>query len=115
MREYRPLVSSPVTTPYQSPRRDLDDQLAFPIEVPLCEPRRSGACVTQGATAVLPHTPKQMSITWKVTPLVMTDQGLETPQCRDCRMAMNVHQPDEDRPEHLLGTCASCGAWYLIE
>jgi hypothetical protein len=45
----------------------------------------------------------------------MSDDGLETAECRDCRVPLNVHQPDEDRPDHLLGTCARCGAWYLIE
>jgi len=56
-----------------------------------------------------------MTITWNVTVLKISEDGLETPCCRDCQAPLNVHQPDEDRPEHLLGTCARCGAWYLIE
>jgi hypothetical protein len=55
-----------------------------------------------------------MSITWNVTALTISDQGLEAPRCRDCRTALNVHQPDENRPEQLLATCARCGGWYLI-
>ena len=57
----------------------------------------------------------QLTITWNVTALTIDGDGLETPRCRDCETALNIHQPDEDRPEHLLGTCALCGNWYLIE
>jgi hypothetical protein len=56
-----------------------------------------------------------MMIAWTVTPLPVSDEGFEPPECRECDVDLNVHQPDEDRPEHLLGTCPCCGAWYLIE
>ena len=39
----------------------------------------------------------------------------DRPRCRECQVRLDVHQPDEERPEHLLGTCAGCGDWYLIE
>jgi hypothetical protein len=61
-----------------------------------------------------PPFPQQMSITWNVTTLNVSDQGLETARCRDCRTMLNVHQPDENRPEQLLATCGGCGSWYLI-
>ena len=35
--------------------------------------------------------------------------------CPDCHDHLVVHQPDEQRPERLLGTCPSCSAWYLID
>jgi hypothetical protein len=25
-----------------------------------------------------------------------------------------IHQPDERRPDRLLGTCGSCSAWFLM-
>jgi uncharacterized protein YbaR (Trm112 family) len=34
--------------------------------------------------------------------------------CPVCSVSLAVHQPDAERPERLLGTCASCSAWYLI-
>ena len=34
--------------------------------------------------------------------------------CPGCCEPLAVHQPDAGRPERLLGTCASCPAWYLI-
>jgi hypothetical protein len=61
------------------------------------------------------HLPHQMTITWEATSLTVSDEGLESPRCRGCRIDLNVHQPDEEHPEHLLGTCALCGTWYLIE
>ncbi len=34
--------------------------------------------------------------------------------CPGCRSALNVHQPDADWPDQLLGTCEGCQSWYLI-
>ena len=34
--------------------------------------------------------------------------------CAHCHSPLDRHQPDEARPDHLLGTCCDCGAWYLI-
>jgi hypothetical protein len=34
--------------------------------------------------------------------------------CPECRDALDLHQPDENQPAHLLGTCASCGNWYFL-
>jgi hypothetical protein len=64
---------------------------------------------------VHPPYPSQTTITWNVTALKVSDHELETPSCRDCQTPLNVHQPDEDRPEHLLGTFARWAAWSLIE
>src|SRR4051794_7231053 len=57
----------------------------------------------------------QLTITWNVTALTISDEGLEPPVCRDCQSPLNIHQPEEAHPEHLLGPCSDCGAWYLIE
>ncbi|MEO6809541.1 MAG: hypothetical protein ABI353_10570 [Isosphaeraceae bacterium] len=34
--------------------------------------------------------------------------------CLGCQGALEMHQPDLDRPESLLGTCAGCGAWHIV-
>lgn len=34
--------------------------------------------------------------------------------CPGCRADLNVHQPEPDRPDRLLGTCPSCGLWALV-
>jgi hypothetical protein len=64
---------------------------------------------------VHPLFPRELTIACNATKLTISAEGLEPPQCRKCQTALNIHQPDEDRPEHLLGTCAHCGEWYLIE
>jgi uncharacterized protein YbaR (Trm112 family) len=35
--------------------------------------------------------------------------------CPGCQDHLEVHQPDERRPDRLLGTCESCRAWFLID
>jgi hypothetical protein len=65
-----------------------------------------------------------MGDTWSRTvqvPLVVTlvafaeeDQQMDIP-CPGCGRSLGLHQPDEARPTHLLGTC-DCGKyWAAIE
>jgi hypothetical protein len=35
--------------------------------------------------------------------------------CPACQMVMEIHQPDLDQPERLLGTCTTCRAWTLVD
>jgi hypothetical protein len=35
--------------------------------------------------------------------------------CPRCGAPLDLHQPDPERPERLLGTCARCGAWFLLD
>lgn len=42
-----------------------------------------------------------------------SDYGLIT--CPRCSAPLVLHQPDEQLPERLLGTCADCHAWFLID
>jgi hypothetical protein len=58
---------------------------------------------------------REVTVRCEATPLAITSQGVEPPQCRTCEAKLTLHQPDEDSPERLLGTCAGCGGWYLIE
>jgi hypothetical protein len=34
--------------------------------------------------------------------------------CPHCRHSLNLHQPDENAPALLLGTCDNCSQWYFI-
>ena len=34
--------------------------------------------------------------------------------CPECQVALNLHQPDEDEPSQLLGTCDCCSRWFFI-
>ncbi len=41
--------------------------------------------------------------------------SIEPAVCRECGSDLDLHQPDTDLPERLLGTCGACKAWYLID
>jgi hypothetical protein len=34
--------------------------------------------------------------------------------CPDCDQGLNLHQPDETSPDHLLATCDSCTRWFAL-
>jgi hypothetical protein len=35
--------------------------------------------------------------------------------CVHCHSPLDRHQPVDESPERLLGTCCECGAWFLID
>lgn len=35
-------------------------------------------------------------------------------ECDGCGIPLDIHQPDPNRPDRLLGTCEACGNWVLI-
>jgi hypothetical protein len=65
--------------------------------------------VAQPAAAV------RITISWEVTVLSVSTGELEVSSCQKCGAPLNLHQPDEDDPSHLLGTCGQCGTWHMIE
>jgi hypothetical protein len=51
-----------------------------------------------------------------VLPLTrLSADGLSEVACPGCHDHLIIHQPDEQLPRRLLGTCPSCFAWYLID
>jgi hypothetical protein len=34
--------------------------------------------------------------------------------CPACQVPLNLHQPDEEQPAQLLGTCDDCGRWFFL-
>jgi uncharacterized protein YbaR (Trm112 family) len=49
------------------------------------------------------------------TPLPCDMEDHSEVACPGCHDQLVVHQPDEQAPGRLLGTCPSCSAWYLID
>jgi hypothetical protein len=35
--------------------------------------------------------------------------------CAVCQTSLEIHQPDLDMPERLLGCCPSCRNWTLVD
>lgn len=55
------------------------------------------------------------SMKWNVTELEVSPDGFISPVCQKCRTELDIHQPQADDPNELLGTCNQCGGWYLIQ
>ncbi len=34
--------------------------------------------------------------------------------CPECHAPIDLHQPDENQPNNLLGTCLECSRWFLV-
>lgn len=34
--------------------------------------------------------------------------------CVECRRPLELHQPDPQSPDRLLGICTGCGRWYVM-
>ena len=43
-----------------------------------------------------------------------TNDGVTSLCCPDCQVALDLHQPDQDDPMQLLGTCACCSRWFFV-
>jgi hypothetical protein len=54
----------------------------------------------------VPRTPPEHDLT--------PHDPLPEPRCPNCQAPLEVHQPDVEHPERLLGTCKVCKAWCLI-
>lgn len=38
----------------------------------------------------------------------------ESLECRGCRSALDIHQPNLQQPDQFLGTCSGCHRWYRL-
>lgn len=64
------------------------------------------ACASQTTVVLVP-----------ISTLVSACLG-EEPTCISCvlcRAPLELHIPQVDKPERMLGTCVDCGAWYLLD
>ncbi len=47
---------------------------------------------------------------------IAAGRGARALCCPDCRLPLNLIQPDENEPSRLLGTCEQCSKWvFLVE
>ncbi len=35
--------------------------------------------------------------------------------CGKCQQLLDIHQPNTEDTDRLLGTCGSCGSWFMID
>jgi hypothetical protein len=45
---------------------------------------------------------------------VLTAPDYETLWCPECMAPIDRHQPDENQPTQLLGSCSLCSKWFLL-
>jgi len=46
--------------------------------------------------------------------LVRTSSWTHSRCCPNCQVPLDLHQPDEEQPSQLLGTCDDCSRWYFL-
>jgi hypothetical protein len=56
-----------------------------------------------------------ISVPLTVATLSTRPRVLAEAPCLRCGAALQLHQPDDDAPQRLLGTCDACGGWHLID
>jgi hypothetical protein len=63
------------------------------------------------------HCDLHTAISIPVTPLEMAVDYSADDEicCLGCQTPLELHLPDQNRPERLLGTCNACGSWYLLD
>ena len=59
--------------------------------------------------------PRMVSVPLTVVPLSTRAMVPAGAPCLRCGAALELHQPDGDAPQRLLGTCDACGGWHLID
>jgi len=42
------------------------------------------------------------------------NDGVNSLYCPDCQIPLDLHQPDQEEPMQLLGTCDECSKWFLV-
>jgi hypothetical protein len=45
---------------------------------------------------------------------IITEQDARLLCCPDCKLLLNLIQPDENQPARLLGTCDACSRWFFL-
>jgi hypothetical protein len=56
-----------------------------------------------------------LPVTMPVTGVWHCAEDSEIVCCLNCGERLGLTQPETDEPERLVGTCAGCGRWYLLD
>jgi hypothetical protein len=49
-----------------------------------------------------------------VARVVSTNSWANSLCCPKCQVRLDLHQPNEDEPSQLLGTCDCCCGWFFL-
>jgi hypothetical protein len=59
--------------------------------------------------------PRRVPVDLDVIPFGPPPGGLDWVGCVGCRVPLELHQPDAQSPDRLLGVCPECGRWYVMQ
>jgi hypothetical protein len=69
-----------------------------------------------GGNAFMPRSnSRSISLPLSISRFRAKDGELPRIRCRRCNALLQIHQPELETPERLLGTCPECHQWCLIE
>ena len=57
---------------------------------------------------------RDVRLSLRLSEVVTCPDGLRRACCPNCDEPIDLHQPEQEAPSHLLGVCGACGAWYLL-
>ena len=58
--------------------------------------------------------PSKHTVTLEIRRIAFDPAAPEALLCGRCGEILEIHQPEAETPELLLGTCRDCGAWYGV-
>src|SRR5690242_3353116 len=50
-----------------------------------------------------------------IHPFSRLPEDLDDGGCLACGASLELHQPDIDSPDRMVGICTKCGCWYLLD
>ncbi|MCA1686619.1 MAG: hypothetical protein LC745_11735 [Planctomycetia bacterium] len=62
-----------------------------------------------------PDLTRELSVPLRYRAAPVRTDGLSTVDCLNCRQPLDIHQPDADLPDRMLGTCPACQTWHLLD
>ena len=68
-----------------------------------------------GALPMHPNAPRRVPTALDVIPFSTPSGDLAWVRCIKCSESLDLHQPESDFPDRLLGVCKSCRCWLLVE
>ncbi len=62
-----------------------------------------------------PKTPVTALVSLTVTRFSTSHDDFSRVTCLSCDIGLDLHQPDPGSPDRLLGICAGCQHWFILE
>ena len=64
---------------------------------------------------MMTRSPATASVSLTMTGLPIVGKDVPRVKCMSCNLRLELHQPDPESPERLLGICERCRNWYVLD